>query len=623
MHFNVGRGAPTNGGGLRFLPRQNACEVSEDLAKALGYAAPQRFSINDWVYPADLPALTHIIAALLNGEQTAAVARCLVRDHDDVFQQLGLTLVADADPDCIFAIGVLLAPSDQPDRPDLLKEVVEALPDGFAIFDPEDRLLVCNGAYRAVFDLGEQGSITGLTFEEIARRCFEIGLYDNNGVDPKEYLRTRIASHKAGTGVIILEMPSGRVERIEEVRLPSGHTVGFHADVTALYRESRAARSDARAKSDFLSVMSHEIRTPLVGLIGMLDLLHDARTKKDRERIESVMREAGSRLTSIVNEVLDLSKIESGRMILDHVEFSPAKVLRPIVQRHMVEAERNGVELHFHADKGLAIRVGDSLRLGQIVDNLLSNAVKFTPKGRISLVVSDTPDGVLQIDLSDTGIGMPPEFQSRVMQPFEQADPSVVRKYGGTGLGTAIVGQLTKLFGGQVKFSSSVGVGTRFVVSLPLPIAATKAKVPKPVAVQPLRNDFSDLHALVADDNDINRLVLTSFLSKLNVRFEQAENGREALEAAQSGDFDLILLDISMPEMDGVEVMRRLRDIDRFKETPILAVTANALKHDLDAYRAKGFSDCITKPFSYAELVRLLSTLPLPLGPQAVATVQG
>ncbi|WP_435259277.1 ATP-binding protein [Thioclava sp. FR2] len=483
----------------------------------------------------------------------------------------------------------------------ILREVVEAMPDGFALYDPDDRLLVCNRAFRQVLEDRFDGPLSGMTFPEIAHLCRRLGVYENVGVDPDAYVETRINAHKKGNSVIIQELKSGRVERIDEIRLESGYTVGIHADVTQLYQENLASKKRETAKSDFLSVMSHEIRTPLVGLVGMLDLLQEAKTKAERSHIHSIMRDASERLMSIVNTVLDLSKIESGQMILESTSFMPEQVLMPLFERYRVAAQKKGVDLNFINELPGKSYQSDPLRFGQIVENLLSNAVKFTEKGSITLILSGTAEGTVKVEVSDTGIGIATSHLPRLLQPFEQADPSHVRKFGGTGLGMSIVNKLTALFGGTFNCSSTIGQGTTFTILLPMtPEDAKRRRVASGHGREDVR--FDGLRALMADDNDINRHVLSAFLTGLGLEVVQVEDGMKAVEAARSQAFDVIFLDISMPDLDGVEVLHMIRKRGPNQSVPVLAVTANVLKSEIDKFLAEGFVTVLSKPFTKVDL---------------------
>lgn len=594
------------GGGIaEFSLCDQGCVLSKDLAESLGWSTRQRVDLEDWVHSEDREDLLVALDAIRSRQSTAAKYQCRVRNAQKAFHYVEWSLVAGDQSDGVLGIGLVQTATSAFAPQRLLYEVVESMPDGFVVYDPQDRLLVCNHAFRSVFEEHVEGSVCGMTFAEIAQLCRRIGIYDNVGEDPDEYLKKRIAAHNKGNVVHIQKLKSGRVERIDEIRLDSGFMVAIHADVTQLHREGEAAKQREIAKTDFLSVMSHEIRTPLVGLIGMLDLLAGATTRDERVHIESIMREAGGRLMDIVNNVLDLSKIESGQMILDNVSFSPEQVLMPLFERYRVAAQAKGLEMAFVNPKPLSTCRSDPLRFGQIVENLLSNAVKFTEIGSITLTLSETPKGLVKVVVKDTGIGIARAQLPRLMQPFEQADPSYARKYGGTGMGISIVNNLVDLFGGTLNCSSIPGKGTTFTVLLPLPRVpckrsrsarkpGTKVKVEK------------GLRALMADDNDINRQVLSTFLTSLGFDVDQVDSGLSAVEAAHSKAYDVLFLDISMPGLDGVDALRMIREKGPNRKVPALAVTANALKSDIEGFLAAGFKSVLSKPFRKVDLTSAL-----------------
>ncbi len=387
--------------------------------------------------------------------------------------------------------------------------------------------------------------------------------------------------------------------------------LGWLMDITTM-REAEAALTAARdaaeeathAKSDFLARMSHEIRTPMNGILGMtyLALLQDPQPKI-RDYLDKIQFSAGS-LLGIINDILDFSKIEAGRLDIEYIPFR---------LREQVESIRD-VLADKLADKKLDLAVeiapdipetivGDPLRLRQILLNLLSNAVKFTPAGgiRLTVVPQGTANDALLFTVSDTGIGMTREQLSHIFESFSQADGSITRTYGGTGLGLAITKALVELMGGKIEVESSFGQGSAFSFSLPLPRAedartAQAARIPEPAKKESMEN----ARLLLVEDNEINREIALELLGMLGFSVDVAENGAEAVEAVRNRDYDLVLMDIQMPVMDGFAAARKIRALDKpgVAGLPIVAMTANAMSEDRGKCLDAGMNDHIAKPIN-------------------------
>ena len=487
----------------------------------------------------------------------------------------------------------------------ILQEMFDVMPGSVAIYDSEDRLMFANTQFVDYFLENGLNSPFGSTFSELQMTCKNAGWYDRASPDPDSYSKLRLKAHEDCNGIFLQETPSGTFERIEEFRLPCGGRFTVYTDVTQHALESHDARERDQAKTDFLSVMSHEVRTPLVGLIGMLDMLEEADTRSERHRIETVMRKSGEQLMSIVDSILDLSKMDHGKLILEERPFSPVDTLAPILDQYRLAAEAKGLETVVKMDGPIYEKLGDPIRFGQIIEHLLSNAVKFTEQGQISLRLGRNDCGYLEVSVSDTGVGIDPEALSKLFEPFEQADLKHDRTYGGAGLGLAFAAKLTKLFGGTISCSSKLGEGSTMTVVLPLKTVPSQQETATPQhALSTL--DYTGQRAMIADDNDINRDILQAFLAKLGFQVDVAENGLSAVKLAETTDYDAILLDISMPDIDGTEVLRRIRTMPRHDHVPAIAVTANVLKADIERFVEAGFVEVVKKPFSRVELAAAL-----------------
>jgi signal transduction histidine kinase/ActR/RegA family two-component response regulator len=386
-------------------------------------------------------------------------------------------------------------------------------------------------------------------------------------------------------------------------------------------RELEHAKEEAEAanvaKSAFLATMSHEIRTPLNGVLGMAQAMGgDQLSALQRERLD-VIRKSGEALLAILNDILDLSKIESGKLDLEDVDFDLDAVMRGALSTFTQLANSKGLSLSFVADGAKGVYRGDPTRLRQILYNLFSNALKFTESGGIKVVVANAPPG-LALSVQDTGIGMPPEVTGKLFEKFVQADASTTRRFGGSGLGLAICRELAELMGGSIDVESQVGVGSKFTVRLAIPRVGDSAD-----ALAPTSDDQAaevagavDLRVLAAEDNPVNQLVLKTLLHQAGINPVIVENGALAVEAWRQANFDIILMDVQMPEMDGPTAARLIRqaeaDTGRAR-TPIIALTANVMPHQVALYREVGMDGHVAKPI---EIGMLFAAIEDALGPE-------
>jgi signal transduction histidine kinase/ActR/RegA family two-component response regulator len=396
----------------------------------------------------------------------------------------------------------------------------------------------------------------------------------------------------------------------------------------------RAAEKTAQDRSDFLAVMSHEIRTPMNGVMGMADALARSPLNPDQRAMLSILTTSGSTLLSLLNDVLDFSKIESGRFEIERLVFDPRALVNDVCALFAAEAEKKGVVMTVRLPEHLPHLVGDPSRIRQVLHNLLSNAVKFTHAGEITVeVVPEFRPGsavTLVIGVTDTGIGMTPEVQARLFQKFVQGDASTTRAYGGTGLGLAISRELARLMGGDIEVRSRVGEGSTFTMALQVEAASGRMLDPPALSgdasVAPAAPSSSSapLRVLAAEDNPNNRQVLGILLELIGAETTFALDGSEALERWEAEGFDAVLMDVQMPVMDGLSATRAIRA--REAETgrariPIIAVTANAMAHHVEECLAAGMDAHISKPIRAADLFDILSRLLQPES-EPSATVQ-
>ena len=384
-----------------------------------------------------------------------------------------------------------------------------------------------------------------------------------------------------------------------------------------------AAQAASVQKSQFLANMSHEIRTPLNGVLAMTQVMaQDALSPQQQDRL-NVVRRSGEALLTVLNDVLDVAKIESGKLELEPIDIDLEAVVRDAVEGFQLLAEAKGLAFDLNiAPQAVGPRRADPLRLRQIIANLLSNAVKFTEAGRVSLSVDasgDETDGEqgLLLTVTDTGIGIDPQRLPYLFDKFIQGDSSTTRRFGGTGLGLSISRDLVEMMGGSLWAQSEPGRGSTFRASLPIPRIAdprahpaqrrsTPTALAAPAVERPaLPAPHAPLRVLAAEDNPANRMVLSMIMEVFGISLEMVEDGQDAVEAWRRGAFDLILMDVQMPRMDGVEATRAIRTAERMlgrARTPIVALSANVMPDQVGAYLAAGMDAHVAKPI---ELNRL------------------
>jgi len=372
----------------------------------------------------------------------------------------------------------------------------------------------------------------------------------------------------------------------------------------------RRAEAANKAKSEFLANVSHELRTPMNGVIGMLDMALASHAPADQMEELQTAHHCAYSLLALLNEILDLSKIEAGKMTLEKIPFDLRATVDDCIKAQRPAAFQNEVALSSEVSPDVPEHiVGDPLRVRQILSNLLSNAVKFTEHGSMLLRVdsrcSDSGEFSLQIAVQDSGTGIPADKLPFIFDEFTQADDSVSRKYGGTGLGLAITRRLVEIQGGQIRAESQLGSGTTIYVTLPYELSVEEDSRLEGLSLDPTPNSLANLaRILIVEDNQVNQKVVTAVLRKRGYCIELANDGMEALSKLEAqGSFDLVLMDVQMPVLDGLEATRRIRQEKRWHDLPIVAMTAHAMNGDRERCLDAGMNGYISKPVHPSHLL--------------------
>ena len=464
-----------------------------------------------------------------------------------------------------------------------------------------------------------------LTFEEASQRSWPMNHPDDAAEVARQIAESADKRHETTRGFGMVQsrviLPSGEIRWVDtcaEIHWAEDGSIdkvvglvlnidGRKQAELALVEAQRAAEAAAEAKSQFLANMSHEIRTPMNGVMGVLHLLEKEPLSDEGHSLLVEAQACGQMLAQLLNDVIDFSKIEAGRMELATVALDPAQLLRSVAGMLRPQAQAKGFDIATTIEGDEGWIVADPVRLRQALFNLIGNAVKFTSEGKVEvrLTVRDGGPGQkrLRFEVEDTGVGIPDAAHQHLFQRFHQADGSTARRFGGSGLGLAITRSLADLMDGDVGFTSSEGKGSTFWLDFPAPAAAADAHItaaPLDRVAAPLET----LRVLVVEDNPTNRLVAGKILEGLGAAVATAADGALGVEAVAADRYDLVLMDIQMPHMDGIEATRRIRALDGPEAaTPIIGLTANAMAHQRSAYLAAGMDGVASKPISPADLI--------------------
>jgi signal transduction histidine kinase/ActR/RegA family two-component response regulator len=498
-----------------------------------------------------------------------------------------------------------------------LDQALASMGDAFLLCDADDRVLRWNHRYEELFPWLRPVLAVGLPVDKLVEAsAWHLHRHDAAEVRQAwiaKRLALRQAAPEQGWEQVL---PNGLAVNAVERRTPDGGTVSVYRDISAaerrLARAKRAAEAANEAKSQFLANMSHEIRTPLNAVLGLNELLLGSELDPQQRRHAELVRSSGQLLLSLINDILDLSRIEAGHLDLQVVPFDPRRVTEDVLAMLEDRARAQGLPLVLEVDEAVPGELlGDSVRMQQVLFNLVGNALKFTSAGSVKVRLSQThgtnADGGgavwLQVQVTDTGIGIPPAMMSTLFERFTQVDSSTARRHGGSGLGLAITREVVQRMGGQIQVHSEPGAGSCFTATMRFARSPEQPMPASPVAADPMAVPAAPLRVLVAEDNTVNQLLIEAFLDRLGHRTVVVADGAQAVDQVRTQTWDLVLMDMQMPELDGVDATRAIRALPGAAgRVPVVAMTANAREEDRQACMEAGMDDFVSKPIDLQAL---------------------
>ncbi len=511
-------------------------------------------------------------------------------------------------------LGLIRARQDLAASAANLDQALASMGEAFLLCDAQDRVVRWNPRYEELFPWLRPHLAPGVPYRELAQQAALARFGTLDGAEVKSWTEDRVRRHHEADLQLEQQLHSGLVVQCTERRTPAGGVVSVYRDISAAERKLAQAKAEAEAandaKSQFLANMSHEIRTPLNAVLGLNQLLLQSNLDTEQRRHATLVRSSGQLLLSLINDILDLSRIEAGHVDLQALPFEPRPLCEEVLALLSERAQSQGLTLTLDVTPAVSpTLVGDGIRVRQVLFNLVGNALKFTDVGGVQVVMDQTPCPdhepgwvMLKLQVSDSGIGIPPGALPTLFDRFTQADSSAARRHGGSGLGLAITREVVLRMGGQIQATSVMGQGSQFVATLRCQVPPI---TPAPGAFAPDRpaTVSAQLNILVAEDNPVNQLLIEAFLLRLGHRVTVVDNGVQALAQAATSHWDLVMMDMQMPELDGLGASRAIRLLaGPASQVPIMAMTANARDEDRQACMDAGMNDYISKPIDWDNL---------------------
>jgi PAS domain S-box-containing protein len=584
-----------------------------------------------FIHPAERTQIQRFIKQILSGKKTSfsTETRIITNKETSLWMELYLQSMVDENGEIEGIIGSFnditdkkTAENNLQNTSTRLSTIIHYMQEGILAEDVDRTIVLANEKLCSIFDLNISPDFLKKTCSRVfMNQLLELVEDKENFLKNIEDLISK-AQPKLNEEILL---SNGRILERDYIPVISNNKYNGHLwqyrDVSKRKKQEKellASKENAiksvKAKDMFLSTMSHEIRTPLNAVIGMTHILLEEDPKEEQIENLKTLKFSAENLMVLINDILDYNKIDAGQITFEKIDFSIRDIANGIRQSLIFKADEKGVNLNLNIDPAVPeVLIGDPVRLAQIINNLVSNAIKFTEKGSVTVDVKNVKlaenEAEIRFEVTDTGIGIPNDKLDYIFYSFTQASFDITRKFGGTGLGLAITKRLLKLQGGDIKVESELGKGSRFYFNLVYKIGRSEnlSRNLNPYG-QIIFKSLKGTRLLLVEDSQINKLVATKFLSKWDVDIDYADNGLEALDKVKTENYELVLMDLQMPEMDGYQATEAIRNSgeDRFKSLPIIALTASAMLDVKEQVFSAGMNDYLTKPFNPNELYLMI-----------------
>lgn len=606
-------------------PNYAYVDVNKAFADMLDYTKKELLSLKftDITHPEDLESDLQESKKLFSGEISSysIEKRYLKRNGDSIWTELTARTVLDRDSGEIFGVAMIEDITERrkyvkalEDAEEESRKLVEFFPDGILIHRDE-QIVYVNKAAADIFGYANPEEVIGKDVFDLihpddqkkARKRVKIL---NKGEEPPEEELRLVRPDSQSTAHVQVKSRPIEYEGTKAIQVAVRDVTSYKAVERGLIKAKQQAEESRKVKERFIANMSHEIRTPMNAVLGMAHLLKDTKLDIQQEDYIQIINNSAENLLVIINDILDISKIEAGKIQFNIDEFSIEEIVKNVINTVELDAKKKGLQLEYNLDTGIPLLlIGDRVRLSQILLNLVANAIKFTSSGGVRLEVNQinrTKTSVtVRFTVIDTGIGIAEKDLNTIFDSFTRAEGA--SGYGGTGLGLTIVKRLVELQKGTITVESELGVGTTFEIELTF--GRTDENYLNKISKRSQKSidDFSNRKVLIVEDNKINQLILKKLLEKYNINADIANDGIEALELVKKEHYELILMDIKMPNMNGFETTKEIRNIKEYKEIPIIGVSAHAMVEEKDKALRSGMDDYITKPIVPSELLQKLN----------------